>query len=84
MKIGVTCSVSTAYFKDIKDCAFVINDAFSPFFKVVKRLQTDLTSAYNEKKSLVKEMEALNEMFDNMETRYIAEAVRATSRYDFS
>ena len=49
-------------------------------FKVVKRLQTDLTSAYNEKKSLVKEMEALNEMFDNMETRYIAEAVRATSR----
>ena len=53
-------------------------------FKVVKRLQTDLTSAYNEKKSLVKEMEALNEMFDNMETRYIAEAVRATSRYDFS
>ena len=62
----------------------MINDAFSPFFKVVKRLQTDLTSAYNEKKSLVKEMEALNEMFDNMETRYIAEAVRATSRYDFS
>ena len=50
----------------------------------MKRLQTDLTSAYNEKKSLVKEMEALNEMFDNMETRYIAEAVRATSRYDFS
>ena len=50
----------------------------------MKRLQTDLTTAYNEKKVLVKEMDALNEMFANMETKYITEAAEGCQEAEAS
>ena len=43
-----------------------------------------MTTAYNEKKVLVKEMDALNEMFANMETKYITEAAEGCQEAEAS
>ena len=51
-------------------------DMFNGQLQVVKKLQADLDTAYNDKKILVKEMEALNQMFNSFEHRYVDEALK--------
>ena len=62
--------------KDLVAKADEFEEMFNKQLDLVKSLQADLSTAYDDKKGLVKEMEALNEMFHTMEHRYVDQALK--------
>ena len=68
--------------KDLVAKADEFEEMFNKQLDLVKSLQADLSSAYDDKKGLIKEMEALNEMFHTMEHRYVDQALKEYTYQD--